>query len=784
MKKKNGNFSSRLSGSKKISIKALDFEKLPRKFSGINYAGNTFLNITRSSSNRGGKDNLTSSLSKQKGKIFFGKPLTSRSRNENAIKLNVIPKTAATVINITPGQKNHQVNKQKPFNKLFTHSLYVSYNNSSSTYKTFNSNNPPQGKQKNLSILNKIGEFKSNSRNQSKSNNLVNNSTFSVFMNSKDNVNITSGTIEKIKKISNIAKGNDNTSLTKSTLSNHNNSNSTNNKVYKSAIKHFSNGNLGSLSHKKLGIKVKKNQAKSSDEENNYSIKISKFMQIPFFRNFNKLKILILWRCYIQSNSDDYKYFKISEFVENKIIKNYFKNGIIKKYNNIFKEEVVWKNYPISEDFIDIDEKNKDDLLLNLYDKIVNSYKNFVFNGNKALKSISIYVFELMVNKIYLCMKKMRFIMKYYYDKEKRAIIKKPSVTMITDVLTKISKIIEKPAIDIKTTQKFLLQNSKIIGNLNLNKSQVKPIISQYLELYKDNKTISSDNLQESFVYGNIINNFKALQIKNNGLMYKDLLSSLKNCENEIINSYINEEDLDIILYKIQPIKYNVNIIEQKIQSLKNNNSNLNNYIDSNKEKAKAKIEEISNSVNKLREKLEIITNIIENKYGELALNEKVNDIKFVISYIEFLLIKNSIVYNYENEIKGIDILLEQNNSQRNKKIFESYTKYIKENEPNNFDLIHAMIVYDKLISFFKMNINNNDNKLDNKYYYLKHYDRIITYKEEFIRLYNKLIMKNKIEDKNKKNNNEDNKLYTMNNELNKYKKRYIKFNKFRYQRE
>ena len=66
--------------------------------------------------------------------------------------------------------------------------------------------------------------------------------------------------------------------------------------------------------------------------------------------------------------------------MENKIIKNYFKNGIIKKYNNIFKEEVVWKNYPISEDFIDIDEKNKDDLLLNLYDKIVNSYKNFVFN--------------------------------------------------------------------------------------------------------------------------------------------------------------------------------------------------------------------------------------------------------------------------------------------------------------------------------------------------------------------------------------------------------------------
>ena len=216
MKKKSINFSSHLAVAKKISIKALDFEKLPRKFSGINYAGNTFLNITRSSSNRGGKDNLTSSLSKQKGKIFFAKPLTSRSRNENAIKLNVIPKTTATVINITPGQKAHPINKPKPFNKLFTHSLYVSYNNSSSTYKTFNTNNQQTigGTQKTLSILNKMGESKSNSRNQSKVNNLVNNSTFSVFMNSKDSMNITSGTIEKIKKISNMAavKNNENIS--------------------------------------------------------------------------------------------------------------------------------------------------------------------------------------------------------------------------------------------------------------------------------------------------------------------------------------------------------------------------------------------------------------------------------------------------------------------------------------------------------------------------------------------------------------------------------------------
>ena len=776
MKKKSINFSSRLAVAKKISIKALDFEKLPRKFSGINYAGNTFLNITRSSSNRGGKDNLTSSLSKQKGKIFFAKPLTSRSRNENAIKLNVIPKTTATVINITPGQKNHPINKPKPFNKLFTHSLYVSYNNSSSTYKTFNTNNQQTigGTQKTLSILNKMGESKSSSRNQSKVNNLVNNSTFSVFMNSKDSMNITSGTIEKIKKISNNLgstknNNNENISLTKSTLSNHNNS-SSNSKGFKNTIKHFSNGNLSSLSHKKLGIKVKKKAIKSNNNNNeengiNYRPKLNKLFQISLFQNFNKLKILILWRNYIQRNSYEYKYLPVFELVENKIIKNYYKNGIIKKYNNIHKEELIWKNYPVPEDYFDIDEKNKDELLLNLYEKALNTYKNLFFCNNKALSSMSLYIFELMTNKLYLNLKKIRFIMKYYYDQEKKAIIKKPSVTVIKEILVKLNKIIERPNIKNKIAQEFIIHNTKIIGNLNLNKSQVKPIISQYLELYKGNKIISSENFKDNFIYGNIINDFRALQLKKNGYIYKDIINELRECEDEITNSYISEDDLDIILYKIQPIKYNLNIIEQKILSLKNNNTNVNNYIEGNKDKEKNKIEEIIDIINKLKERLELLSNIIENKYGELSINDKLNDIKFVVSYIEFLLIKNNIVYNYENEIKGIEILIEQNNSQRNKKIFDAYNKYYKENKNINFDYIHFFIIYDKLINLLKNNNINNNNKFKD----LKIYNKIISYKDEFIRLYNKLITKQN-NDKSYLVNNEINNIYSMYNEINKYK--------------
>ena len=776
MHKKSINFSSRLAVAKKISIKALDFEKLPRKFSGINYAGNTFLNITRSSSNRGGKDNLTSSLSKQKGKIFFAKPLTSRSRNENAIKLNVIPKTTATVINITPGQKAHPINKPKPFNKLFTHSLYVSYNNSSSTYKTFNTNNQQQtigGTQKTLSILNKMGDSKSNSRNQSKVNNLVNNSTFSVFMNSKDSMNITSGTIEKIKKISNLGgtgKSGETVSLTKSTLSNHNNS-SSNSKGFKNTIKHFSNGNLSSLSHKKLGIKVKKKAIKSNDENDiNNRRKINRLFQLPLFQNFNKLKILILWRYYIQRNSYEFKYLPVFELVDNKIIKNYYNNGIIKKYNTIHKEELIWKNYPVPEEYFDIDEKNKDELLLNLYEKALNTYKNLFFCNSKALSSMSLYIFELMTNKLYLNLKKVRFIMKYYYDQEKKAIIKKPSVTVIKEILMKLNKIIERPNIKNKIAQEFIIHNTKIIGNLNLNKSQVKPIISQYLELYKGNKTISSDNFKDNFVYGNIINDFRALQLKKNGYIYKDIINELKDLEDEIIYSYMNEEDLDIILYKIQPIKYNLNIIEQKILSLKNN-TNINNYIEGNKEKTKNKIEEIIEIINKLKERLELLSNIIENKYGELSINDKLNDIKFIISYIEFLLIKNNIVYNYENEIKGIDILIEQNNSQRNKKIFDVYNKFCKDNKTINFDYIHFLIIYDKLISLLKNNNNHtNNNKIDNKYNDLKYYNKVISYKDEFIRLYNKLITKSQSGEKNLFFNNEINGIYSMYNEINKYK--------------
>ena len=149
---------------------------------------------------------------------------------------------------------------------------------------------------------------------------------------------------------------------------------------------------------------------------------------------------------------------------------------------------------------------------------------------------------------------------------------------------------------------------------------------------------------------------------------------------------------------------------------------------------------------------------MIENKFGKYSINEKtpnLTDIKFIISYIEFLLIKQNIVYSPENESKGIDILMEQNDSQRNKKIFEAYNKY-KENNKGliNFDYIHFLIVFDKLKSLIKN--KNND---------LKYYNNIISFREEFYNLYYKLN-----NEKAKLQTSEINNINSSFNEIDKYK--------------
>ena len=103
---------------------------------------------------------------------------------------------------------------------------------------------------------------------------------------------------------------------------------------------------------------------------------------------------------------------------------------------------------------------------------------------------------------------------------------------------------------------------------------------------------------------------------------------------------------VEIILYKLQPIKYNLNIIEQKILTIKNNNSN-NEILNEEEKNNRNKLNELNDICNKLKERLELFSNVVENKYGKFSINEKIlnsTDIKFLISYIEFLLIKQNII--------------------------------------------------------------------------------------------------------------------------------------------
>ena len=224
--KKKINFEPKLNLARKISIKALDFEKLPKKIVGSK--ANTFLNITRSSSNLC-IDGLPSSLGKQNKKTYFVKPMTSRSRNDNAIKLNEIPKTS--YINVTPVQKMKQLSRNKNINSIFTHSIYNSYHNnhqSSAKCITFNThnkqinNNNYNHNKNNITnhlgqLLNKMPSNKGSSRNMSNPNLLLNNNTYNLKIKKKENANstISSNNIHKLS--------NNNTNI--NNINNFNNSN-------------------------------------------------------------------------------------------------------------------------------------------------------------------------------------------------------------------------------------------------------------------------------------------------------------------------------------------------------------------------------------------------------------------------------------------------------------------------------------------------------------------------------------------------------------------------------
>ena len=777
MKKKNINFEPKLTISKKISIKALDFEKLPKKFVCSNFKANTFLNITRSSSNLG-IENLPSTLSRQNNKkIYFMKPMTSRSRNQNAIRLNEIPKTS--YINATPVQKMKQQSRNKNINNIFTQSIYQSYSNSNNNNSSakcitninnlqntnsINSSNNNNNSINNIinnnininnfiynnqycqyNILNKMSSSNINSRNMSNSNILGNNSTYNLRIKNRDIANITSGS-NIYQKFSNYINNNNYSNYGKHEHGNENKNSAPKNLVI-NGYKSISNGknfrgtisNFGSLSFKKFcGIRVKKKKLLNRlDDQLFQNDQKRKLLNLEFFQNFYKLRIFVLWRTYCNGKSKDCQLYNLNEFLNNKIVNYYFKNKLIRNYNQIKKEELTWKKLVIPQNSYEINEENKGNILISLCDNSNITIQNVFFNNriknfnHLILYSASLYIFELMIKQIFSVLSKIKYVFKYYYDEEKKAIIKKPSATDIKDLLLNLNKIIEKPSITNQIFQDFIINLSKYIANLDLNKIQTKPIISQYLDLYKGIKSINPKDIKTKYQLGNILNDFSSLQIKDANFIINDIQSSIKECENRLFKYYFVEDFNDgdnffILLYKIQPLKHQiVNLYEKMKELLDKKNKKLNENIES--------INDVQINLDSLNESLNDIIKELENKFDEKLINGNVQDIKVILPYLMWELIKNNIIYiNLFDGISKLEMNKNYLSSKTNKEIYNTYNK-LYNNGYIDFDYIIYLCLYDKYIKFLEENIS--EDIITNR----KSLYKILIYKEEMNTIYNKI---------------------------------------------
>ena len=751
MKRNKMTFEPKLSLAKKISIKALDFGKLPKKLVGSNFKTNTFLNITRSTSNI--MDNMPSSLGKQNKRSYFVKPMTSRSRNDNAIKLNEIPKTS--YMNVTPIQKIKQLSRNKNLNNLFTQNVYHSYNynnnHASAKCMTFNTNNNiPSSTNMPISqfnILNKVPN-KGTSRNMSNPNILINNSTYNMKIKNKNNYNssLSGNLIQKFV--------NSNLNFNNSNYASHEYANGNKKIEPKNLIingyKHNPKGknfrgtmnNFGSLSYKKFGIKVKKKKLLTKIEEQPFLLDAIKALQnLRFFKIYKKLKIFVLWRININENSKENKYRQLREFLDSKLINYYYKNKLIRKYNLIKKEEKTWKKLVIPPKNLEINEQNKGSILISLYEYANTTIQSVFFNNRMKnfnhliIYSISLYIFELMIKQINLVLYNIKYVFNYYYDEKKRAIIKRPSASEIKDLLLNINGVIEKPNITNKSFQDFIINLSKYIANLNLNKNQAKPIVSQYLELYRGNNKVNGSEIKKTLQFGNIFNDFSALQIKDSNYMINDVMNLLNDCKSDLFKYYLvqdydDNDNFFILLYKIQPIRVKIIKIEEKIHSLdeKSASKNYKNNSENNN-----KNNEINQKIEKLKELFDNILKEIESKYQENSVSSSEQNIKVILPFLIFQLLKYNVIYT--NLFEGISLLESNKNylsQKKNKDIYNTYNK-LYNNGYIDFDYIIYLCLFDKYSQLIDTKISDDINS-NRKLLY-----QLLIYTEEMNHIYNKI---------------------------------------------
>ena len=337
-----------------------------------------------------------------------------------------------------------------------------------------------------------------------------------------------------------------------------------------------------------------------------------------------------------------------------------------------------------------------------------------------------------MIKQINLVLYNIKYVFNYYYDEKKRAIIKRPSVSEIKDLLLNINGVIEKPNITNKSFQDFIINLSKYIANLNLNKNQTKPIVSQYLELYRGNNKVNGSEIKKSLQFGNIYNDFSALQIKDSNYMINEILNLLNECKNNLFKYYLvqdfdDNDNFFILLYKIQPIRIKIFNIEEKIKGLDEKSANKNYKNNSDKKN------EIYQKIEKLKSSFETILKEIESKYQENSVSSSEQNIKIILPFLIFQLLKYNVIYT--NLFEGI-LLLESNKNylsqKKNKDIYNTYNK-LYNNGYIDFDYIIYLCLFDKYSQFVDTKISDDTNS-NRKLLY-----KLIIYTEEMNYIYNKI---------------------------------------------
>ena len=126
--------------------------------------------------------------------------------------------------------------------------------------------------------------------------------------------------------------------------------------------------------------------------------------------------------------------------------------------------------------------------------------------------------------------------------------------------------------------------------------------------------------------------------------MINEILNLLNECKNNLFKYYLvqdfdDNDNFFILLYKIQPIRFNIIKLEEKIKNLNDRSTIQNNKNNTND------VNEINIKVEKLKSLFNSILKEIETKYQENLVSSKDQNIKIILPFLMFQLLKYNIIY-------------------------------------------------------------------------------------------------------------------------------------------